>query len=79
MTLGMGLLLTGLGFVFSNGYSIYRVPVVSHRYRAGPSFAIPSPVIIGAVVFVVCGLVLLRTVFRLRVYAMGGNTSATRP
>jgi ribose/xylose/arabinose/galactoside ABC-type transport system permease subunit/ABC-type branched-subunit amino acid transport system ATPase component len=78
VTLGMGLLLTGLGFVFSNGYSIFGFPSSLMSIGQSHVWQIPTPVIIGAVVFVVCSVVLLRTVFGLRVYAMGGNTSATR-
>jgi ribose/xylose/arabinose/galactoside ABC-type transport system permease subunit/ABC-type branched-subunit amino acid transport system ATPase component len=78
VTLGMGLLLTGLGFVFSNGYSIYGFPSSLTVIGQGHLWQVPVPVIIGAVIFIVCGLLLLRTVFGLRVYAMGGNASATR-
>jgi ribose/xylose/arabinose/galactoside ABC-type transport system permease subunit/ABC-type multidrug transport system ATPase subunit len=77
VTLGMGTLLLGLGFVFSGGESIYGFPhsfVAIGQTRVG---GLPVPVLIGGIVFVICSVVLLRTVLGLRIYAIGGDPRAT--
>jgi ribose/xylose/arabinose/galactoside ABC-type transport system permease subunit/ABC-type branched-subunit amino acid transport system ATPase component len=78
VTLGVGLLLFGFGYVFSGGYSIYGFPSSLVAIGQNKLWQIPLPVLIGGVVFIVCSLVLLRTVFGLRVYALGGSSSASR-
>ncbi len=45
------------------------------RTDIGP---IPVPVIIGALVFIIGGYILLRTVVGLRIYAAGGNLASTK-
>jgi ribose/xylose/arabinose/galactoside ABC-type transport system permease subunit/ABC-type branched-subunit amino acid transport system ATPase component len=76
VTLGMGTLLTGFAFVFSGGFSIYGFPrsLVSLGQRdIGP---VPIPVLIAGVIFLLCSVVLLKTVLGQRIYAIGGNRAA---
>lgn len=73
VTLGMAAILRGLAFVVTGARSVTGFPdgfVALGRTSIGP---IPLPVIIGAVVFVVGGYLLLRTIAGLRIYAVGGN------
>jgi ribose/xylose/arabinose/galactoside ABC-type transport system permease subunit/ABC-type branched-subunit amino acid transport system ATPase component len=78
VTLGMGTLLIGLGFVFSGGVSVYGFPpslVSIGQSRIGD---LPLPVLIGAIVFLVFSILLLRTVLGLRIYAIGGSPTAAK-
>jgi ribose/xylose/arabinose/galactoside ABC-type transport system permease subunit/ABC-type branched-subunit amino acid transport system ATPase component len=78
VTLGVGILLHGLAFVVSNGLSVYGFP--SRFIRIGQTYfgPVPLPVVVGAVVFLVASVALLRTVVGLRTYAIGGNANAAR-
>ena len=70
---GDGRRLPGLAFVVTDARSIFGFPeafVAIGRAEIGP---VPLPVIIGALVFLVGGFILLRTVVGLRIYAVGGN------
>jgi ribose/xylose/arabinose/galactoside ABC-type transport system permease subunit/ABC-type branched-subunit amino acid transport system ATPase component len=78
VTIGTSAIFRGMAYVVSGGVSIFGFPdsfIALGRTRLGPA---PLPVIIAAVIFVVCGLVLTRTVAGLRVYAIGGNLAAAR-
>jgi ribose/xylose/arabinose/galactoside ABC-type transport system permease subunit/ABC-type branched-subunit amino acid transport system ATPase component len=78
VTLGMGTLLIGLGFVFSGGVSVFGFPhsfVSIGQARIGDLYL---PVLIGAAVFLGFSIILLRSVLGLRIYAIGGNPTAAK-
>jgi ribose/xylose/arabinose/galactoside ABC-type transport system permease subunit/ABC-type multidrug transport system ATPase subunit len=78
VTIGTSAIFRGMAYVVSGGVSIFGFPesfIALGRTRLGPA---PLPVIIAAVIFVICGLILTRTVAGLRVYAIGGNLAAAR-
>jgi ribose/xylose/arabinose/galactoside ABC-type transport system permease subunit/ABC-type branched-subunit amino acid transport system ATPase component len=78
VTIGTTAIFRGMAYVVSGGVSIFGFPpnfIAIGRTHIGPA---PLPVIIAAVVFVVSGLVLTRTVVGLRTYAVGGNLPAAR-
>jgi ribose/xylose/arabinose/galactoside ABC-type transport system permease subunit/ABC-type multidrug transport system ATPase subunit len=78
VTIGTSAIFRGMAYVVSGGVSIFGFPesfIALGRTRLGPA---PLPVIIATVIFVVCGLILTRTVAGLRVYAIGGNLAAAR-
>jgi ribose/xylose/arabinose/galactoside ABC-type transport system permease subunit/ABC-type branched-subunit amino acid transport system ATPase component len=77
VTLGVGTVLAGLAFVVANGESIFGFPTSFTKIGQSHVGRIPLPVIIGAAVFLIGGVVLLKTVVGLRVYAIGGNRTAT--
>jgi len=78
VTIGTAAILRGLAYVVSGGISIFGFPdsfIAIGRTYVGPA---PIPVLVAAVVFIVGGFVLTRTVAGLRTYAIGGNVAATR-
>jgi len=78
VTIGTTAIFRGLAYVVSNGVSIFGFPeafIQIGRGRLGPA---PLPVLIAAIVFIVSGFVLVRTVVGLRTYAIGGNIAAAR-
>ncbi len=77
VTLGMAAILRGLGYVVSDARTIFGFPesfVAIGRTDIGP---VPLPVIIGALVFIIGGYCLLKTVVGLHIYATGGNITST--
>jgi ribose/xylose/arabinose/galactoside ABC-type transport system permease subunit/ABC-type multidrug transport system ATPase subunit len=79
VTLGMATLLEGLAGVVSGGTSVFGFPQGLTTLGQSHLFGqVPLPVIVGLIVFVIGGVLLLRTVAGLRVYAIGGNPVATR-
>jgi ribose/xylose/arabinose/galactoside ABC-type transport system permease subunit/ABC-type branched-subunit amino acid transport system ATPase component len=77
VTLGVGTVLAGLAFVVSNGVSTSGFPASFTDIGQSHVGQVPVPVIIGAVVFLIGSVVLLRTVIGLRIYAIGGGPEAT--
>jgi ribose/xylose/arabinose/galactoside ABC-type transport system permease subunit/ABC-type branched-subunit amino acid transport system ATPase component len=77
VTLGVGTVLAGLAFVVSNGVSTSGFPTSFTDIGQSHLGKVPLPVIIGAVVFLIGSIVLLRTVVGLRIYAIGGGPEAT--
>jgi ribose/xylose/arabinose/galactoside ABC-type transport system permease subunit/ABC-type branched-subunit amino acid transport system ATPase component len=77
VTLGVGTVLAGLAFVVSNGVSTSGFPASFTDIGQSHVGKVPVPVIIGAVVFLIGSVVLLRTVVGLRIYAIGGGKEAT--
>ena len=82
VTLAMQSMLRGLGNVYSMGTTIYGMPE-SFNFLGGGSLliprtniAIPIPVILLIILFIVAHLVLSKTVFGHQVYAVGGNREA---
>ncbi|RIK34663.1 MAG: hypothetical protein DCC55_32760, partial [Chloroflexi bacterium] len=78
VTIGTSAVFRGMAYVVSGGVSIFGFPqnfIAIGRTYVGPA---PLPVIIAAIVFVVSGLILTKTVIGLRIYAIGGNAAAAR-
>jgi ribose/xylose/arabinose/galactoside ABC-type transport system permease subunit/ABC-type branched-subunit amino acid transport system ATPase component len=78
VTIGTAAIFRGMAYVVSGGVSIFGFPesfIAIGRTRIGPASV---PVLIAAVVFIVGGLVLVRTVIGLRIFAIGGNSMAAR-
>ncbi len=78
VTIGTAAIYHGLAYVVTGGVSVFGFPeefIALGRTYLGP---VPLPVLIGAVVFLVGSIILLRTVAGLHAYAIGGNASATR-
>ena len=78
VTIGTAAIFRGLAYVVSGGVSVFGFPesfIAIGRTRIGSA---PVPVLIAAVIFIVGGLVLTRTVIGLRVFAVGGNSLAAR-
>jgi ribose/xylose/arabinose/galactoside ABC-type transport system permease subunit/ABC-type multidrug transport system ATPase subunit len=78
VTLGLAAVYRGLGFVVTDARSIFGFPteyLAIGRSEIGP---VPVPVIVAAVVFLVGGFILLKTVVGLHIYATGGNIQSTK-
>lgn len=78
VTLGTATIYRGLAYVVTGGISVFGFPeafIALGRTYIGPA---PLPVIIAAVIFILSGFVLVRTVVGLRTYAIGGNAAAAR-
>lgn len=78
VTIGTAAIFHGLAYVVTGGVSVFGFPepfIALGRTYLGP---VPLPVLISAVVFLVGGFVILRTVAGLRTYAIGGNAAAAR-
>jgi ribose/xylose/arabinose/galactoside ABC-type transport system permease subunit/ABC-type multidrug transport system ATPase subunit len=78
VTLGLAAVYRGLAFVVTDARSIFGFPdeyLAIGRTEIGP---VPFPVIVAAVVFLVGGFILLKTVVGLHVYATGGNVQSTK-
>lgn len=78
MTLGMLILLQGARFVYSGGVPRGSIPDGLRFIGTGSVAGIPAPVILLAIIAIIGGVVLNRTSFGRRVYAVGGNKRATR-
>lgn len=78
VTIGTSTIFRGMAYIVSGGVSIFGFPesfIAIGRARVGPA---PVPVLIAAVVFIVSGFILVKTVVGLRTYAIGGNIAAAR-
>lgn len=78
MTLGMLILLQGARFVYSGGVPRGSIPDGLRFIGIGSVLGIPSPVILLAIIAGLGAVVLNRTSFGRKVYAVGGNKRATR-
>lgn len=78
MTLGMMILLQGARFVYSGGVPRGSIPAGLRFIGIGNVGPIPVPVILLALLAIAGALVLNRTTFGRKVYAVGGNKEATR-
>ncbi|MCX6050275.1 MAG: ATP-binding cassette domain-containing protein [Chloroflexi bacterium] len=78
VTIGTSTIFRGMAYIVSGGVSIFGFPesfIAIGRARIGPA---PVPVLIAAVVFILSGFILVKTVVGLRTYAIGGNIAAAR-
>jgi ribose transport system permease protein len=76
-TLGMMLVASGLAYILAQGQSIYELPETFIWLGRGTTLGgIPNAVVLTAILYVVAGLVMQRTVFGRYVYAVGGNITA---
>ncbi|QSO51027.1 ribose ABC transporter permease [Alicyclobacillus curvatus] len=73
VTLGTMQLFRGLTEVYTNGNPIFNLPSSFSHFGTGLLLAIPLPVWVTAVVFGVVWVVLNKSVFGRRIYAIGGN------
>lgn len=79
-TLGMMSFLQGITLVFTNGKNAQIAHPEATWYAfigRGYLFSIPVPIIILVVLMIVMGLILNRTTFGRRVFAVGGNETAS--
>lgn len=77
-TLGMLTIARGATLVYTDGRPITGLPDAFVWLGAGEIGRVPVPVVIMALVFALCHVVLARTVFGRHVYAIGGNEEAAR-
>lgn len=68
----------GLAYLYTDGVSIGNLPQGFTWWGNGKIGPIPVPVLVAATVVVAMALLLGRTVFGRRLYAVGGNEEATR-
>jgi ribose transport system permease protein len=78
MTLGMLNIATGAAFVISGGRPVAGFPDAFKWFGVGLIFGVPVPIIVVAITYCICYLVLARTRFGRHVYAIGGNQEAAR-
>jgi ribose/xylose/arabinose/galactoside ABC-type transport system permease subunit len=76
-TLGTLTCFTGFALIITDGRPIFGVEAVG-MLGNGRILGIPNPIVIMAVVFVICGIVMSQTRFGLRLLAVGGNAEAAR-
>jgi ribose/xylose/arabinose/galactoside ABC-type transport system permease subunit len=68
----------GLAYLYTDGVSVGNLPDTFTRWGNGRIGPLPIPVLVAAVVVAGTWLLLSRTVFGRRVYAVGGNEEAAR-
>lgn len=78
VTLGALTYLRGLAYVTTGAYPLIKSDLGFGFLGGGSVGPIPWPVIIAILVFVVSYIILKRTVFGRRIYAIGGNEQAAR-
>lgn len=78
VTLGALTYLRGLAYVTTGAYPLIKSDLGFGFLGSGSVGPIPWPVVIAILVFVVGYIVLKRTVFGRRIYAIGGNEQAAR-
>lgn len=78
MTLGMMGIARGAAQVFTGGVPLFGVSREFARVSAGMTFGIPNLVYYMAVIFIISYLVLKKTIYGRRIYAIGGNPDAAR-
>lgn len=78
MTLGMMGIARGAAQVFTNGVPLFGVSSQFARVAGGVTFGIPNLVFYMAAIFALSYVVLSKTIFGRRIYAIGGNQEAAR-
>lgn len=78
VTLGTGFIYHGIAFALANTSSIYGFPASFTEVGRSYVLGVPFPVWIALAFFALLGVILMRTVFGLRTFAIGGNPTAAR-
>ncbi len=78
VTLGMLTSASGLAYVFSNGSPISGLPENFLAISSGSVFGVQIPIIIMVIAFAAFLILLTRTAYGMRLYAVGGNPTASR-
>lgn len=76
VTLGIMTIGRGLALILSKGRPISNLSDAFNFMGGGDVFAVPFPIIVLIIVFIICYLLLKNTVFGRYVYAIGGNEQA---
>ncbi len=77
VTLGVMTIGRGLALIISKGRPISNLSESFNFIGGGDILGIPFPIIILFVVFIICSIVLKKTIFGRYVYAVGGNEQAS--
>jgi ribose/xylose/arabinose/galactoside ABC-type transport system permease subunit len=77
VTLGIMTIGRGLALIISKGRPISNLSESFNFIGGGDILGIPFPIIILFVVFIICSIVLKKTIFGRYVYAVGGNEQAS--
>lgn len=78
VTLGTMQLFRGLTEVYTNGNPIFNLPNSFSNFGTGKFFSIPIPVWVTLLVLVIAWVILKRSIFGRRIYAIGGNETVAR-
>jgi ribose/xylose/arabinose/galactoside ABC-type transport system permease subunit len=78
VTLGTMTMGRGLALIYSKGRPISNLSETFNFIGGGALFGIPIPILILGVVFVLCLVILKKTVIGRYIYAVGGNEQAAR-
>jgi ribose/xylose/arabinose/galactoside ABC-type transport system permease subunit len=68
----------GLAYLYTDGVSLGNLPAGFRAWGSGKIGPVPVPVIVAAAVVILVAVLLGRTVFGRRLYAVGGNEEAAR-
>lgn len=78
-TLGMMLVASGLAYMLPQGQAVYQVPDSFVWLGRGSSvLGIPNAVLLALILYVLAHILMSRTAFGRRIYAIGGNRDAAR-
>lgn len=78
VTLGMMMMMRGLAFMLTGGFSIYQVPTSLTWLGQGRFLGVPNTVLVLAALYVLAHLFMSRTRYGRYIYAVGGNAEAAR-
>ncbi|MES2796252.1 MAG: ABC transporter permease [Bacteroidota bacterium] len=78
VTLGTMTIARGLALIISKGRPISNLSDSFNFIGGGEIFGIPLPIIILVVVFIICSILLKKTILGRYIYAVGGNEQAAR-
>lgn len=78
VTLGIMTIGRGLALIISKGRPISNLSESFNFIGGGDILGVPFPIIVLFVVFIICSVVLKKTIFGRYVYAVGGNEQASR-
>jgi ribose/xylose/arabinose/galactoside ABC-type transport system permease subunit len=76
VTLGTMTIGRGLALILSNGRPVSNLTENFNAIGSGKFLGLPIPIIILILVFVICSIVLRKTIFGRYIYAIGGNEQA---
>lgn len=78
VTLGTMTIARGLALIYSKGRPISNLSNSFEFIGGGALFGVPFPIIILAVVFIICSIILKKTILGRYIFAIGGNEQAAR-